>query len=361
MRRPLRLPTLDRYLAVNVVQNFCFALAALVAVFSVINATEELQRVGAGAYGVRQALWFVVLTLPNEVYALFPAAAVLGTVIGLGGLAHRNEIIAAAAGGVSRGRLMWSVLRVALVLVVAGLPLSELVAAPLAYRARTERSIALSGGRALTVAGGVWTRAGPSFVNLRTVLPNGAARDVYVYDFDTEHRMRRFTTAEEATYANHQWLLHGLVEHTISADGVTTEEVAERPLSIELSPRQLDLARIPPAELSMADLYRAIATARRQGDRASDLELAWWQHVTMPIVVVVMTFLAVALILSTPRATTLGRRIFVGGLLGIGFQMLNQTFASFGLVYGIAPWLSATLPTLSALAVGAWFLSRSPL
>src|SRR5262245_55707238 len=131
MRRPLRLPTLDRYLATTVAQNFLFALAALVVVFSVINATEELQRVGVGRYGVRQALWFVMLTLPNEVYGLFPAAALLGNVIGLGGLAHRYELVAIASGGVSRSRVVASVLRLTALLIAAGVLFSEFVAAPL--------------------------------------------------------------------------------------------------------------------------------------------------------------------------------------------------------------------------------------
>jgi lipopolysaccharide export system permease protein len=361
MGRPPRLPTLDRYIAINVILNFGFALAALSAVFSVINATEELQRVGAGGYGVGEALWFVLLTLPNEVYALFPAAAVLGIAIGLGGLGHRNEIIALAAAGISRLRIVWSVMRVALALAAAGLLLSELVAAPLAYHARSERSVALSGGSMLTVTGGVWARAGSSFVNVRTVLSDGAARDIYVYEFDDGHRMRRFAHAQTATYTDHQWRLEGLAETTFADDGITTEHVATRLLAMELTPRQLGLIRIPPEELSLSDLYRGIGAAHRQGESAERLELAWWQRATMPIVIAAMNFLAVALILSTPHAATLGRRIFVGALLGIGFHMVNHTFASFGLVYGLAAWLSATLPTLLALGGGAWCLTRSRL
>jgi len=361
MWRRQRLPTLDRHLAINVVLNFAFALAALTAVFSVINATEELQRVGATRYGVGEALWFVLLTLPNEVCALFPAAAVLGNVIGLGGLAHRNEIIAMAAAGVSRLRILWSVMRVALALAVMGLLLNELIAAPLTYRARSERSVALSGGSMLPVAGGVWTRAGSSFVNVRTVLADGAARDIYVYEFDAQHRMRRFTHAQTATFTDHHWQLEGLAETTFADDRITTEQVPARPLAMELTPRQLGLIRIPPEELSLSDLSRGIGTARRQGESAERLELAWWQRAAMPILIAAMNFLAVALILSRPRATTLGRRIFVGAFLGIGFHMVNQTFGSFGLVYGIAPWLSATLPMLLALGLGAWCLTRSPL
>jgi len=361
MRRPLRMPTLDRYVARTVVQNFLFALLTLVAIFFVINATEELQRVDAGSYGVRQAMWFVILMLPNEIYALFPASALLGNVIGLGGLAHRNELLAMASAGVSRTRLLWSVLQFTAVLVVAGALFSEVVAAPLAYRAHTERAVALSGERALTMTGGIWTRAGSSFVNMRTLLPSGVARDVYVYDFDAQHRLRRFTHAQSATYTDRQWILENLVDKTIGDNGLVTEQVASRPVPIELNPRQLGLMQIPADELSLSDLYRAIGAARRQGESAEPMELAWWQRVTMPIVTVVMSFLAAALVLVSPRWTTLGRRILVGGLLGIGFQMFNQTFASFGLVYDLAPWLSALLPTSLALAFGMWCLSHSPL
>jgi lipopolysaccharide export system permease protein len=360
--RLTRMRTLDRYVAANISQNVLLALVVLVAVFSVINATEELQHVGAGRYGVGQALWFVFLTLPNEFYALLPAAAVLGNVIGLGGLAQRNEIIAMAGAGISRGRIVWSALRPIIALAVLAVAFGEMIAAPLSYRARTERSIALSDGRTLAVAGGIWTRAGSGFVNLRTVLPDGSARDVYVYDFDAQHRMRHFVHADTATYADHRWVLGAVADQTIADTGISTSSAAARTLDdLQLTPRQLGLVRVPPEELSLSDLSHGIATARRQGESVDHLALARWQRGAMPVVIVVMSFLAVALILSLPRAPTLGRRVFVGGLLGIGFQMVNQTFASFGLVYGVAPWLSAVLPTLAAFAFAVWCVMRSAL
>lgn len=351
---------LDRYLADAVARYFLLALVTLVAVFSVIHATEELQRVGTGGYGVGAALWYVLLTLPSETYAMFPAAALLGTLVGLGGLAQRNELTAIASAGVSRARIAATVLAVATVITAVGALLNEFVAAPLNYRARTGRSAALSNGLTLMMAGGVWTRAGSSFVNMRTLLPDGAARDVYVYDFDPDHRMRRFTYAQRAIYADQEWTLEGLVDKIIADDGVETRQVAARSLAIGMSARQLGLLRIPPEELSLADLYRGIGAARRQGESAEHLELAWWQRSTMPLVVVVMVFLAVALVLSSLRAVTLGRRILVGALLGVGFQMFNQTFASFGLVYALPPLLTAILPASLAFAFGVWRLSRSP-
>ena len=159
---------LDRYIGTAVVTNFLLALAGLLAVFSVINLSQELKDVGSGQYHVGQALWFVALTLPTEAYKLFPAAALLGTVNGLGTLASRNEIVAMSAAGLSRARLTWSVMQAAALLMVTAGVLGDFAAAPLAHRARTARSIAISGGSLLSTSNGLWAREGSRFVNIRT-------------------------------------------------------------------------------------------------------------------------------------------------------------------------------------------------
>ena len=78
----------------------------------------------------------------------------LGTVVGVGSLAYHRELMAIASAGISRTRVVASVLGLAAILAVLGVLFGELVAAPLTYRARTERSAALSDGRTFTAAGG---------------------------------------------------------------------------------------------------------------------------------------------------------------------------------------------------------------
>jgi lipopolysaccharide export system permease protein len=351
---------LARYVARTVIANVLLALSALLVVFTVVNLAQELEDVGVGRYSLGDAFGFILLTLPAEALELFPAAALLGGVLGLGGLAARNELVAFWGAGLSRARLVRLVLQATLVLVAAAVLIGELVAAPLARHAHTRRSVSLSEGEALTTAHGLWTRDGSRFIHVRTPQNTGTLRDVYVYDFDDLRRMRRFTYARQATYEDPDWRLEDLVESSIGSDGVKVEHVASRTWSGFLSPKRLRVLSLRPEDLSLSDLYAASSSLRERGESTARHDLALWRRATMPLVAMVMVFLGLPLVLNVGRMANLGQRIVIGALLGIGFQMLSQTFGRLVLAYQLAPAVGALLIPVLGLAAGLWALRRVP-
>jgi lipopolysaccharide export system permease protein len=350
---------LDRYVVAVVGLHFLLALAALLAVFSVINMTQELKEVGSGGYGVRDALWFVVMTLPAEAFQLFPAAALIGTVNGLGALVSHNEVIALSAAGVSRSRLTGAALQAAALLAVGAVVIGEVVAPPASQRARAERSAAVSGGLLLSTPTGLWARDGSTFVNIKTPLASGALRDLYFYDVDAGQRLRWFGHAHAATHAAGQWTLDDVVERHLTPGGVTTTRYARRAWVTHLDPQQLRVLLFPPEALSIAELRQSIEALRVRGENPGPQELAFWRRVTMPLVSAVMVLLAIPFVATTLRGVALGRRLAVGALAGIGFQMFAHTFGRFGLVYGLDPFVSAAFPGFLALALLGLSATRS--
>lgn len=352
--------TIDRYIARTVIGGFLLALIALVAVFSVINFTQELKDAESGGYGVFRAAWFVLMTLPNEAYHLLPAAALLGTVSALGGLAANSELVAMSACGIPRGRLIRSVVQAAAVFVVGAALLGELVAAPLAQRARAQRSVLISGGKLLSTSHGIWARDGSRFVNIRAPRFDGAdLGDVYIYDVGEGRRLRSFGHARTASYVDGQWSLSGLVEHELTDRGITRQEIDSTKWKTSLDPQQLRLLLLAPEDLSVPDLYRSINAFRRRGESPTRHQLAFWRRITMPIVTGIMVLLAVPFVLTAPRGVAFGQRIVAGALVGIGFQMLSQTFGRVGLAIGLAPWLTAVLPAAGVLAVALCWMRRA--
>jgi lipopolysaccharide export system permease protein len=351
---------LARYIGRTIISNVLLALAALLVVFTVVNLTQELEDVGTGRYSLGDAFGFVLLTLPAEALELFPAAALLGGVLGLGGLAARNELVAFWGAGMSRLRLVRLVLQATLVLVAAAVLIGELVAAPLARHAHTRRSVSLSEGEALTTAHGLWTRDGSRFVHVRTSQNTGTLRDVYVFDFDDLRRMSRFTYARQATYDDGEWKLEDLVESSIEGEGVKVEHSASRDWTGFLSPKRLRVLSLRPEDLSLADLYAASSSLRERGESTARHDLALWRRASMPVVALVMVFLGLPLVLGMRRMSSLGQRIVVGALLGIGFQMLSQTFGRLVLAYQLTPAVGALLIPALGLAVGLWALRRVP-
>ena len=350
---------LDRYVGGTVVGSFLVALAALLAVFSVINLTQEMKDIGSGSYGAGAALLFVALTLPNEGYELFPAAALLGAVLGLGSLATHAELVAMAASGLSRERLVRSVLGAAFGLMVAAVLLGELVAAPLAIRARSSRSVAVSGGAILSTAHGVWARDGSTFVNIRTPRHESALGEIYLYQLDANRRLVQVTYARGASYAQGGWRLEDLVESRLGDRAVTTERVPVREWSTSLRPAELRVLFMPPEELSLGDLYRSIRSLGERGESARRHEMAFWRRIGRPLMTGLMVLVGIPFVLSAPRGVALGTRMVVAALAGVGFEMASTTLGQVGLVYAVPPLVIVAIPALVALAAFLLLMRRT--
>ena len=347
---------IDRYVAGEVIRHFAYALAALVAVFGVINLTEELRSVQAPAWGVGRALWFVVLTLPAEAYTLFPAASLLGSVLALGQMTSQNEIIALHGAGVSRLRVVVATLMAAGVLALAGVALGEMIAAPLSQRAHQERALALSGGLALSTTSGLWLRDGSRFVNVGAIHPDGSLGELYVYDFDAERALGRFTYARAASRVVDEWQLEDGRESVFHDDVVTNRRVGVEPWATSIRPRQVQALWLEPRDLSLAELYRTMGGLRAQRQNPLSYEVAFWQRASTPVYIGLMVLLAVSMVLVGPRAMRIGERATLGALVGLGFQMLKDMFTNMGLVAGFPPLVTVLVPALVALmAVTALF------
>lgn len=351
----------DRYVGITIVRHFVYALAGLLAVFAVINLTEELRSAGSPGWGVGRAIWFVVLTLPSEAYTLFPAAALLGTVLGLGRLASDNEIIALQAGGVSPLRLTAAALMASAVLAVAGAALGEMIAAPLSQRAHSQRALALSGGRALSTASGLWLRDGSRFVNVGALRPDGTLSEVYLFDFDGRRELARFAHAQAAAQVEGQWQLQDLRESIFHDEVSTNRSLTTAPWSTSIDPKQIQRLWLEPRDLALAELRRTIRSLRAQHQNPLSYEVAFWRRVSAPVYMGVMVLLAVPMVMVGGRTVRVGERATLGALVGLGFQMFQEMFTNLGLVAGLPPWVIALGPALVALGLFSALLHRQRL
>jgi len=69
----------------------------------------EFKDIGKNGYSLGHAAAWVLYTVPRRAYTMFPTAAVIGALMGLGQLAATSELTALRALGLSRKRLSVSV------------------------------------------------------------------------------------------------------------------------------------------------------------------------------------------------------------------------------------------------------------
>ena len=81
---------LTLHLARSVLTATLATWALLLGFVTIINFVEELRDVGKESYTLSHAVLYMLLTTPRRMYELFPTVAVIGSLLGLGGLAARS-------------------------------------------------------------------------------------------------------------------------------------------------------------------------------------------------------------------------------------------------------------------------------
>lgn len=349
---------LDRYIGKHVVLSTLLVLGLLLSLFAIFSFMDELNRVGKGNYATSDAIQYVVLLLPGLIYQLFPIAALLGSTIGLGLMASHNELTIMRAAGVSLNRIVWSIMRVGLVMVVLTLIIGESIAPVADQYARTLRSVAISEKLAIRGKSHLWARDGESFVNVRDILPGERLANVYIYERDEQHRILRMVQAKSAAYRNDRWVLENVVTSQVEGHQVLSTHSDQLVWDTSLSPDLLGVVTLHPGTMSIRGLYQYITYLKSNGLDATVYEHSLWAKVVAPLVTGAMVFLAIPFVFGPLRSVGIGHRILVGALAGIGFYLLNQMSSYLGIVFNFNPVLVALLPAFLVLGLSYWMLRR---
>ncbi len=353
---------LDKYIGQTVLSGILIVLLVLVGLFTFFEFIDEIDDIGKERYGLWQAIQYVALEVPRYIYDLFPSAALLGSLLGLGMLANNSELTVMRATGISTVRIIVSILKVGLLLTVFIIIIGEFVAPEAGQYANNMRATAQSEHESQRIVFltryGFWSRDQVDFINIRTIYPDGGFGGITLYEFDIEHKLKSITRAKHAFYENGQWLLKEVDKHIIESTQITRQYLDSVVWKAILSPELVKIVVISPHKLSSIGLYKYIGYLRQNGQRTDKYELAFWSRLGYPLVCITMIFLATPFVFGSLRTVSIGQRILVGALIGVAFHMLNQTMSNMGLVYNIHPAISALLPPILFLVIAITLMRR---
>ena len=360
----LRLRRSDQLVAMGVLGALSTVWAILVG-FDVITAfAAELDELGQGNYDALTAALYTAYSIPRRAYTLFPTAALIGCLLGMGALAATSELTALRSAGLSRLLISCGALLVVAILTLLMVVVGETAGPAGEQRAQALEVSAKSSDVAVAGGSGVWAREGDTFLNAHHGRSVGLGAEstivldgVRLYEFDPEGRLESIAVAQRAEHRDNAWTLFDVRRSFFGGNEVTNETVPQEHWDSALNPDVLSLGVTRPRFLSTADLNESLGYLQRNGLDRGEFESAYWARWFYPINVIVLCLAAMPFAFGTLRSGGFGKRLFLGIVFGLGYFVLQTLTVRMAEVFHYDLRLGNALPPL-LVAVASWLYFR---
>jgi len=316
-------------------------LLALAGLFEFIAELDDKQ----GNYATAQAILYTALRLPNLAFEMLPVAALIGSLLGLGGLAGNSEIIVMRASGLSMAKLATMVGVTGFFLLIFTGLLGEFIGPPLDYYARDMRMEARYQKDDESLGSETWVKDGPVYLHLERINSEFEFGTVYLYRFNEENQLVSIAQAENSGIDDDDnWVLENLRETRFRDDGV---QVVESPMAVEtfeVNAELLGSSMVKPLSLSARGLLVYIDYLKRNNLDASQYESEIWYRASRTLTVLVMPILSLAFVFGSLRTGGAGGRLILGVVIGLAYYLASETLANSGQVFNLNPAVVNWLP-----------------
>ena len=349
---------LDRYIAIAVASGTGIALILILGLDMFFTLIKELDSVGEGSYSVDKMLQYVVLGIPGALYELFPAAALIGGLTGMGALAVNSELVAMRAGGLSVWRIVMSVLQTGLLMLVLVVAIGETLAPVAGEYGQRIRAVSLDKDISFLGRDGIWVRDEGRYIYVERIVDKKELSNVTAHRFSDSGKLEVATVATRAIYRGDYWELLD-VHQTLFGEGtVSVNHQDSMAFPSLLLPELLDIIMLEPENISVKDIRQFIAYLEENGLDTAQYQFAFWSRFVMPLSTLLMLFISVPMVFGSLRSTGTGQRVFVGILVGFGFYLLNRMAGQMGQVYELNPLIASFTPGLVVLIIGYRMVRR---
>lgn len=353
-----------------------FVLLAFLSLFFFFDVVDELPMLGRAVpgdptqvYGLRHALTFVALFVPNRVYELMPIAVLIGSVFVMTRLAQSSEFTILRTSGLGPWQALRTLLGLGLVFVTLTFAVGDYLA-PMTDRAGQLLKARFQ-GRLSVGQTGAWLKEQQGqttySVNVGAMRADSTLQDIRVFEFDKKGHLLSTLRAETGRIDGDTegWTLQGVERQVFSSGGdktLRTTRTDSFQWPTELSAEMVSVALLKPERMRTIDLFAYVNHLKANGQTAQRYEIEFWRKVFYPLSCLVMVVLALPFAYLHFRSGGTAGYVFAGVMIGISFFLLNNVFGYIGNLRAWQPWLAAAAPALlySVASLGAfgWLVLR---
>lgn len=351
---------LDRYVIRAVLGGVAVVMIVLLTLGALFLFAGQQDDIGQGTYSALDALVFVLLQVPQQVYELMPIAVLIGGLLGLGQLARGSELTVMRAAGISVWRIAGSVVMAGVLLTVLAVACGEFLAPPLQALAKQQKALAKFSNISFARSGGAWVRDGNLLINVMEQSGTAEFGGMRIFELSPDHELVSVASASTANVqADGKWKLSSYQRTTFGGETIDAEKEANRVFETKVGGDFLELTVTQPRQLATTVLWGLMKHLRENGLDTAPQEFAFWSRIARTCAIVFAALLAVPFVFGSLRASGSGARTLVGVMIGMTFFLVQRMLESGALVFNASPLVLAWTPTVLLATAAIFFVART--
>lgn len=353
---------LGRYLVRSWLSAFAAAMGSAAALYIVIDVFDRIGEVLPFSPAWTAVVTYFLFKLPKILYDVLPAASLLATLVTIGSMSRRHEIVAMRACGMSTPRIAAPILVIAFVLSVVALLWSEAVVPVAATRSRWLWDVELKQKvyRGVFDAASLWFQSEHGFIHIRRY--DAGARIISglsLYESDAGFDLRRVVEVESMTWQDGHWVSSGGFVKDLTDDDLRVRPLGPGEFRLDEDPDNLAARKRRPEEFSFRQLRRQIAQLEARGLGAEEYLVDLHHKLAWPFAGFFVALLGVPLALRTGRhRSSLARGTATGLGIGFAYWIATGLALSAGRTGGLSPVLAAWAANAGCVILAAGLYAR---
>lgn len=335
-------------------------MATVLTIYLVVDFFEKLRKFLKYDADLSLVLTFFVFRIPEIAFLLAPLAALMASILTVGGLNRTREITAMRSCGLSFYQIAVPFFAFGLCVSVVGFSLTAVFIPLSNLKANYVESVLIKKKpeALLSTPNRLWLRVGQTqFLQIDSVGEDGRLMTgVHQYTLGEPFRLSGVLDAQQGTFRQDEWVLENVVQRQVMGDGrVEITEQPQRIISLPLLPEDFqNWLSQSPKHMTLSRLNEYIQRITKDGHNSQRYVTDYWARVAFSVVPLVMTLLGVSVSLRGSGLRTVGAAKGVGQTLAIGF--LFWAVHSVGIVLGqngaVAPIVGSWIATVMFFMVG---------
>jgi lipopolysaccharide export system permease protein len=353
---------LDRYIAKTLLKYSLSVMVILVGIFAFFKFLEEIENIGRASYTLVDALTYVGLLIPSMTYMLSSLIILLGAILGLGYLASNSEIIVMRGAGIPVTEITKTTLKISIVFVVIMAIFGEFVAPMSTDYAKQYRAKALGQRVVTSNQQGFWIKDSNHFIHVDRNIDGQVFNKVTLIKLNNPSELDSVVYSDSAKFNGKTVELQQSEAYQIDTSkpiAIIDKQLLQKYMTeVTFDQELIQSLKKEPKALSTWKLFKQVNFLSNNDLSSDAYEVELYSRLMKPFTLIAMIILSIPFVFGSLRDSTLGRKIFMGVVIGLFFELSSRVGGMLSLKFDLNHLLSASLPTAVVFIVAMLMLYR---